>query len=130
VVENIATQIALPSSVYDAIQRTVETYGGVGRGSYLDGADPCCLIAHAWRAAEDLEEINNFASPLRDAVEGPDRSIFRTRSAEKWSDDIVARVNAAKGAPESARISWEEFCREGNVVRDESLPLLPHSVNG
>lgn len=103
-------QITLPAEVYDALKASAEKYGGIGAGWYSDPdvdqrteddpTIPFCVIGHATQCNFGLE---TRLAGLREGA----------------NDLAVARINARKCAPLEARVSWDEYVAELNIVRGE-----------
>lgn len=99
-------KIVLPADEFDALEMSVYVAGGVGRGIFFEdhfwhGCAPVCLLGH-------LAFVHNTSAGM---LPNP---VSTTRN-----DAAVDRINARKGAPHGARVSWEEYTKELPLVRGD-----------
>src|SRR5687768_6120190 len=119
-----ATQVVLPPDVYDALKESAEKFGGIGAGRYWDDrAAPLCIRGHGMTVdgRHELQEDGRVTEAIWFATAGSRVALMGGIACPAtWNDAIVGNVNHRKRRIYNARISWAEFCAEGNVVRGES----------
>lgn len=102
----VAKQIVLPADIYDALELSALAFNGIGHGRFDDGGDddgtlcPRCVHGHAMFADNNA---SGAPSDLTDAL-------WRAGLTYGTNDMIVGQ---------GERISWDEYCRRGNIVRGE-----------
>lgn len=114
-------QIVLPPDVFSTYHFATLVYKGIGGGAYSVGIPPA--------------QQPYCQAGFRDFLCGyfylggnlPPRYIQQL-ALEQYgitvalNDDIVAAVNKRKGRTNlDARISWEEYCAEGNIICGEEV---------
>lgn len=106
----IEEQKVLAADIYDTVELTSLMFGGIGAGYISRGDAPFCLIGHI-----------DFAAPVTSA---PLWNAFRSIFAGPISvaNNIAVRaINRRKDrANLDARVTWEEYTRELNIVRGAS----------
>lgn len=111
--------IPIPADIWDTLEFSALAFGGIGGGLYFEDFAldcPRCIHGHTVAAIEaDLnvyvdETTNPLARALLDAI-GEDRNIIGE------NDTAVRAINARKGEPGYARVSWEEYTTEMGWVR-------------
>ena len=118
-------QIVLPADVYDTLELSAHVYGGIGAGRFYeykesmfgnsDPIAPMCLVGHIEDVAND-----DFDNAGNDAVKEIAQIIERELGSTVltvFNDRAVETINKRKNAPDDARVSWEEYCTELNIVR-------------
>lgn len=110
-------RVVLAPDIYDTLELSALAFGGIGAGRFLkgepapeyeaQGAAPVCAIGHAIAAGV-------CARPWE----------FRSRTGfgALENDTAVYRINTRKGKTGEARVTFEEWCAELNVVRGEVTP--------
>lgn len=100
----VAKQIVLPPDVYDALELSALAWDGIGSGTLIEytgpecSTRPACVHGHAsWCEGEDY---------------------FMAISTALWAAGLTADFNDML-VKNGERISWDEYCRRGNIVRGE-----------
>lgn len=116
----LSRRTVLPAVIYDTMEFACEVYGGIG-GRYsivndiVGEAVPMCQHGY-WLFLNDALGPDPRLSGL-----DPDYFVGLEPFGiyADINDEIVAAVNAKKGKRTWQRISWQEYCEEGNIVRGE-----------
>lgn len=108
----------LPADVYDTLEFSALAFEGIGswnvyaRPAPSLPADPnytCCIIGHAIVAADDDSQDN----PIVRTLDTAQIDVIK-------NDKAVNEINQRKGVSDlDARITFQEWCKELNVVRGE-----------
>lgn len=101
--------IQLQADVYDALQRSSETYGGIGGAQRFRNDQPCCIIGHA----QCLDGIDGGY----DVYEARGRVLDGLRTAFRCSGRMVADKNDDVINLDEGRISFAQWCKRLHVVR-------------
>jgi hypothetical protein len=110
---NLQRAVELPAAVYDALKKSADLFG-IG-ANYLRqyNADatqstPLCILGHAYNGDND-GDVN--AAALKAAFQAEWLEVG-------WTNDRAVRaINNRKGTPELARVTFEEWAEELNVIR-------------
>lgn len=109
------TARVLPADVYDALDLSALAFGGIGGGRVKDDCfTPLCAAGHA--RFLDSGKANGRAGVVRDTL---DAVFVGDDFVVGVNDRAVAAINRRKGAPSYARVTFEEWSQELNVVRGE-----------
>lgn len=108
-------KITLPPDVYDTYELSALANGGVAAGHYADGKDrPACIFGHYYMLTGGVCGVGPDDS-AKAALFPNDYGLYVT-----VNDNIVKAVNMRKGRKNrNARITWAEYCAEGNIHRGE-----------
>lgn len=106
------TKRVLPADVYDALEFSALAFGGIGAGSYWGECrgeeidKPMCAIGHRWAIAPgEGEDSVTWAA-------------FVSADIEEYVNDAAVRaINARLGKPQDSRVTFEQWCKELNVIR-------------
>ena len=125
----MSAQRVLPAHVYDALQVSALMYGGIGAGESVVGIAesfgklyetnpaacvPFCIRGHAWCAGVLTADM------VGDVMFRADFPIHYAAN-----DNAVLEINARKGVHDRrARVTFEEWCAELNVVRGPESPTV------
>jgi hypothetical protein len=107
--------IVLLAHVYDALKESAEKHGGIGGGRFLDkDGRPLCKAGHL--GMSDPGEENTALN-----VGACDAGLFAFKS-----DSLVHAINYKNGVADlDARVPFDEYVREGNVVRGDAWRRAP-----
>jgi hypothetical protein len=103
--------IVLPADVYDTLEFSALVFGGIGAdrcwdysasGPDADDIVPVCIRGHAV-CADDAEDIGS--------------ALDRIGIYFKENDEIVRSVNRRLSREPNDRVPFDEYVREGNIVR-------------
>lgn len=107
-------QIVLPGDLYDGLQLSALAFGGIGCGRFYDKlGDPCCVFG----MANFGPELNHPGARLFEAG----ITTCEDSDTHRGNDTAVRAINIRKGANQGARVTFEEWCAELNVVPDYAL---------
>jgi hypothetical protein len=110
---NLQRAVELPAAVYDALKKSADKFG-IG-ANYLRqyNADetqstPLCILGHAYNGDND-GDVN--AAALKAAFQAEWLEVG-------WTNDRAVRaINNRKGTPALARVTFDEWAEELNVIR-------------
>lgn len=103
-------QKVLPADVYDALELSAWEFGGIGASEWEDAVGrPLCIHGHRRFITENLEQHWEVGQALYAAGLSMDAN-----------DHAVRAINARYGAPPNARVPFNKWCKELNVVRGEA----------
>lgn len=94
----------LPKDVFDTLELTCLVFHGIGPASYYFGDAPLCYVGHL-AAAQAIPSVSV-------------REPFGITETD--NDEAVYAINRRKKVNRNLRVSWEEYCRELNIVRGDS----------
>lgn len=123
--EHTHTQRTLPPDVFDYLELSAYVEKGIGgrnfsrlerQEDWLNAIAPCCIWGHA--GCTDAAELQHEE---RNAVQ---EALLAAGITFEVNDDAVSAINTRKGRPQIerfARVSWEEYTAELNIVRGEAV---------
>lgn len=102
----------LPADVYDTLELSALVWGGIGADAYHDDRGcPLCVYGHAYSAVGP-GETSTPASVLS--------AFTNSRPISTGNNDhAVHAINRRKGTHLRARVTFEEWCAELNVIRGD-----------
>jgi hypothetical protein len=112
----MSEQRVLPADVYDTLEFSALVFHGIGQPNVFTDArnfgtggcgEPVCILGHAAFATDTNSGFHNRIG----------YALHAAGVAGRISDETVRRINARKKVSQYARVSWEEFTRELNIVR-------------
>lgn len=123
----MSEQRVLPAAVFDALALSAAMYGGIGAAQWVEQHDhwrlgwdqrdeytPRCYTGHLFCAG--FEEAREPALPDHAGTRAFGISFMD-------NDEAIERINTRKGVTNpAARVSFEEWCAELNVIRGADEP--------
>ena len=103
----MSEQRILPADVYDALELSALAFGGIGGDLMYDSHRPRCLLGH-------IEFCDRGNGEMERAVR---RAFGGDVSLVEQNDPAVERINKRRGTYPSARVPFDAWCKELNVVR-------------
>ena len=111
----------LPADVYDALELSAWAFGGIGAKSMYDAAGyPLCLLGHIAFAdtAPCFFDMGEMERSMRTALRATDPSYAEGRLSA-LNDEAVHAINKRHGNAPNARVPFNKWAAELNVVRGE-----------
>lgn len=105
--------LVLQASTYDRLQSEAARYGGIGKDYFYniestnEGLATVPVCAHG------------LVLHLCPAGESHSSALDRLGIHPTTSDAAVYRINMRKGSPQNARVPFQDWCNELNIVRGE-----------
>lgn len=104
-------EIRLPEELYETLHFAALAFGGIGAYKDFEGRalKSCPVCIHGLARICQRERDTIFKGASHDLV-----GVYQIPRAR--NDDAVSAINRRKGLDCRARVTWEEWCAELNVV--------------